>query len=178
MADPVDPLLSTRFDAVSRSLAEGPQSRAEMQRVVAGLGRHLGLQGLGLNEDGVAQLRIDGEIDVLLAHYPHLPGLVAAIPIPEVDADDPAHLRLLLQANISWQLTQGGIFSTVPGTDQPALFSLLLTRDRDAAEIERCLAAAVACAREWKTALAGAPRGEPGPAKQPGGLPDTGIIQV
>jgi hypothetical protein len=178
MADPVDPLVSTRFDEVSRSLGEGPQSRAEIERVLADLGRHLRLEGLGLNEDGVAQLRVDGEIDVLLAHYPHLPGLVVAIPVPEADADDPSHVKLLLQANMSWQLTQGGIFSTVPGTDQPALFSLLLTRDRGIAEIERDLAVAVSCAKQWKAALAGASRNEPGSAEQPGGMPNTGIIKV
>lgn len=178
MADPVDPLLSTRFDEISKSLFEGPQSRAEMERVVADLGRHLGLEALGLNEDGVARLRIDREIDVLLAHFAHLPGLVVAIPIPEVDADDATHVKLLLQANMSWQLTQGGIFSTVPGTDEPALFSLLLTRDRAVAEIERDLAVAVACAQHWKTALANAPRIEPDSAEPPGGIPDAGIIYV
>lgn len=154
MADPVDPSLSTRFDEVSRSLGEGPQTHAEIERIVIDIGQHLGLEGLELNEDGVAQLRIDREIDVLLAHYAHLPGLVVAIPVPEADADDPSHVRSLLQANISWQLTQGGIFSTVPGTDEPALFSLLLTRDRGMAEIERDLAALVTAAKHWKAAFA------------------------
>lgn len=102
------------------------------------------------------------------------PGLVVAIPASEIDADDLNQVKPLLQANISWQLTQGCIFSTMPGTDEPALFSLLLTRDRGVAEIEHDLAVAVTCANHWRAALADAPLIEPDAAEPAGGIRDTG----
>jgi hypothetical protein len=175
MAESTESLLATQLDERLRSMQQGSQTRSDIEATVAALGHHLGLNGLALNEDGVAQLRIDQELDVMLVHYAQLPGLLVVVPIPEVDAGDVRHLKVLLQANMSWQLTSGGLFSTVPGTDEPALFGLLLTRDRRIADIDRELAALVACAKTWRAALADPP---PIPGETSGGDWDAGIIHA
>ena len=87
--------LPERFEHLAKALAnKRPVTRADIDHLLAQLGKHLGLTGLKLNEDGMAQLRIDNEIDLLLVHYAHLPGLVVAAAVNAVDGNNAAHLKI------------------------------------------------------------------------------------
>lgn len=145
----LDPEVAEKFSRLIKSAAAGPLSRSEVNTVLAALAEHLGLSGLALDEDGLAQLTIDGTVDLMIYHLPHLPGVIIAVPLDQVASDDPAALKVMLQANMSWPLTRGGIFSILPNTGQTVLCWHLIIADRDVERIDRDLAEMVAYAKTW-----------------------------
>ena len=176
MAQPVNSRLADRFDRMVADIAEGPLSREAIDRLLAALGDRIGTKGLALNEDGVALLIIDGAIELTFTYLSHLPGLIVSVHLEDVPSDEVGPLKAMLRANMSWPLTRGGIFSLTPGTDQVALFWLLLTHDRDLERIERELAEMVAHAKTWRDAFVSAPKvaveAPPRPAP-----PESGMIR-
>ena len=124
-------------------------SREEVSRLIAAFGREKGADGLALDENGLVWLTIDDASEVCLIHLPHLAGLVAAAPLPPESLDDEQVLRALLQANMSWQHTQGGIFAIAPPADEPMICQLIPLAAMDPGLLEEGLAAFVALAQGW-----------------------------
>lgn len=142
----------SRADAVESSLQELAGSvltRSDMAQLVEAFGARVGADGLRLDEDGVAALTVDDELEICLIHLPHWPGLVAAAPLPEAARTSDAVLRALLQANMSWERTGGGSFALVPQTNQPMFCRLIPLATPDAAALDRQLAEFVELAQAW-----------------------------
>jgi hypothetical protein len=97
----------------------------------------------------MAWLTIVEAIDVCLLHLPHLAGIVAAAPMPAEVLDDAAGLRGLLQANMSWQQTQGGSFAILPAAEEPMLCRLIPLVAMDPDLLDQQLAAFVELAQDW-----------------------------
>jgi hypothetical protein len=144
---------SAIFDERIRSLDGGLVERADAERFVAALGRHIGLPQLQLDEAGEAEFVIDGEVELSLVHLPHLPGLVICAPVPNVPVDRPEYLKILMQANMSWRLTRGGAFVMLPGRDEVMLCWLVAIDHGDVAHFDGELADCVAFARFWKAEI-------------------------
>jgi Tir chaperone protein (CesT) family len=139
-----------RCEAALQEICERGCERADVAAALANLARQLGLEGLELDEQGTAGITVDGEIDITLAHLPHLPGLVAAAVVAEAAGEDGALARRLLQANTSWALTQGGSFAMLPGRPELMLCRLVAVVGRDGAALDQELAAFVDLVRAWR----------------------------
>jgi hypothetical protein len=145
--------IGDRCEAALRELSERGCERADVAAALAELARHLGLERLELDAQGTAEITVDGEIDVTLAHLPPLPGLVAAAVVAEA-AGDGALARRLLQANTSWALTQGGSFAMLPGRPELMLCRLIPVVGRDGAALDQDLAAFVELVGAWRDEIA------------------------
>ncbi|MEM7023131.1 MAG: CesT family type III secretion system chaperone [Pseudomonadota bacterium] len=142
-------LASESFDRAILSLDEQVVSREEADGFVRSLGRHISFDDLQLDSNGVAQLSIDDNIGLALIHRPGLPGLIVSIPIPFLKLDDGQHLKALLQANMAWPLTRGGVFGIPVGSDQVTLCWMLPIVDHDPEQADQVLGEMVRAARTW-----------------------------
>jgi Tir chaperone protein (CesT) family len=141
--------IGDRCEAALQELCNCSCERADAAAALADLARHLGCERLELDEQGTAEITVDGAIDVTLAHLPHLPGLVAAAVVAE-DAADGALARRLLQATTSWEVTQGGTFAMLPGRPELMLCRLVAVVGRDGAALDQELAAFVDLVGAWR----------------------------
>lgn len=137
------------FDERIRALDGQAISRTDAARFVAALGRHIGLPELKLDEAGEVELVIDGEMELALLHLPHIPGLVVGAPVPNLPVERPEYLKTMMQANMSWPLTRGGVFVMLPGRDEMMLCWLVAIDHGDVARFDGELADCVAFARFW-----------------------------
>lgn len=130
----------------------GPQvERDDVNEFLQDFGAFTGSDDdLTLDEQGLVSLTVDGEIEVMLAHLPHFPGIVALVEFNEELLKDPAVLRRALKANISWEQTHGGCFAVLPPTKQLMLCRLIGLVDRDLERIDDELGAFVNLARIWQ----------------------------
>jgi hypothetical protein len=145
--------IGNRCEAALRQISERPCERADVAAALADLGRQIGVERLELDEQGTAEITVDGGIDVTLAHLPPLPGLVAAAAVAEAD-DGGVLARRLLQANTSWALTQGGSFAMLPGRPELMLCRLIPVAGRDGAALDQDLAAFVELVVAWRDQIA------------------------
>ena len=143
------------LDRTLHRLREVVLTRKDVDAVLQALAARWGVDAIALDESNSAELAVDGEIPLYLIHLPHLPGLVAAIPMPPGVADSPRTLAELLRANLSWQLTQGGTFGMAPGLDQPMLCRLVLLAGMDSAALDNELASFADFAKAWREDLVG-----------------------
>lgn len=139
------------IEAELARLRETQLNREQVDEIVAGLGKIIGVDDLALDESGVAELVVDEDIELSLIHLPHFPGIVAAIPMPEGAENDGQLLRKLLQANMSWAMTQGGSFAFVP--PRVALGRLIPLTQTDSERLDRELAAFVELATAWRNEI-------------------------
>lgn len=153
-------LASERFDRALEALPQEPLLRADVDSFLRAFGEHIGVAGLALDEDGLAVITIDGEVELTLLHLIQLPGLIVAAPIPDVPIDQPAYLTALFQANMSWPLTRGGIFAMLPNFDEIMLCWMLFPGDRDLERIDREFAEIVEFAKSWTAEIAAARKAE------------------
>jgi hypothetical protein len=158
------------FDRTILSLNQETVSHEQAAEFVRTLGVHVGIEDLEIDEDGAAELTIDGEIGLSLVHRPPLPGLMVAMPLPEVPVDEPRYLTALLEANMAWPLTRGGVFGMLPGRAEVMLCWFLPIADGDPGRADRTLAGLVEVARSWRARLAAARAREEGAAAA-GALP-------
>lgn len=142
--------LGDKCDAALQEIYGRTFERADAEAVLADLARHIGCERLELDEQGVAEITVDGDVDVMLLHLPHLPGLVAAAVVAEDAADGGALARRLLQANMSWAVTHGGTFAMLPGRPEVMLCRLVALAGRDVAGLDRELATFVDLVRVWR----------------------------
>ena len=153
MNSPVD---RDRLDHTLQQLNETRITRDDIDAVLNQLAERLELDSLRLDENNTAELTVDDSIALYLVYLTHQPGLIAAIPLPARQSDRPEVLAQLLQANLSWELTQGGIFGMVPGFKEPMLCRLMVITDRDRAQVDRLdrdLAGFVELATAWRRGL-------------------------
>lgn len=144
-----------QLDRTLHQLREAVLTRKDVDTILRALAARWGVDAIALDESNSAELAVDGEIPLYLIHLAHLPGLVAAIPMPQGVADSPRALAELLRANLSWQLTQGGTFGMAPGLDQPMLCRLVLLAGMDAAALDHELASFADFAKAWREDLVG-----------------------
>lgn len=138
------------IDAAFQRMHDQAFGRDEAQALLDGLSAHLEMERLVLNEDGAAEMTVDGDLDVSLLHIPPLPGLVVAAAV----ADEGAEIaRRLLQANLSFELTQGGSFVMLPGQTVPMLCRLITVSPDNADQLDRELALFVELVRAWRDEL-------------------------
>ena len=150
-------------------------TREDVDTLLDELGQRIGIEALKLNPQGVADLVFHDQLPLSLVYLEHLSGVVAAVPLTQLDADDPVALTQLLQANMNWAQTQGGSFGMIPGHPEPMLLRLFVPRPGDAQRLEQQLAAFVQLATQW--------RDKPGTDAEPGATPPdlappTGGIRV
>jgi hypothetical protein len=127
--------------------------REDVDDILGDLAKLLGLDALALDDNNVAALTVDNDTELYLVYRDQLPGLIAAIPMPQSIAADASVLVKLLQSNMSWQLTHGAVFTTLPGLPAPALCRLLVLFERNAGKLNRELAQFVELAGVWRTSL-------------------------
>jgi len=142
-------------------------SREDVDAVLEELAERLGIDSLALDESNATELVVDDEIALYLVYLEHLPGLVAAIPMPSGVAGDPNALTTLLRANMSWEKTHGGTFGMVPGLEEPMLCRLVVLTGRDAEKLDQELATFVELGKRWREGLTS--RGDQRPP--PSGMP-------
>ena len=135
-------------------IAEQESDREAADRMVAALGAHLGLPDLHLNEEGLAWLTVEKDVDLSLLHSPSLPGLIAAATMPVAAATNHKVLRALLRANHSWPASGGGVFAMAPGVEAPILLRLLPGSEDGPAALDGAIAEFVALVRDWQTEIA------------------------
>ncbi|MEM6365857.1 MAG: CesT family type III secretion system chaperone [Planctomycetota bacterium] len=125
--------------------------REDANQVVRELGEIIGIEDLQLDEEGVAELIIDGQVELSLVHLPELPGIIAAAALPEGMEADPAVLRQILATNLSWQATQGGCFTFVE--PRLAICRLIPLGPGQSELLDQELARFVHRARAWQEML-------------------------
>ena len=123
-------------------------TRDQIDTILVELGDHIGVDQLKLDENGVAELIVDDEVELSLVHLPTFPGIVAAVPMPEGSEESNEVLRRLLRTNMSWTMTQGGCFAIVP--PRVALCRLVLLAEGQTEQLDNQLAMFVDLAKAWQ----------------------------
>lgn len=139
------------LEAELAQLRESDLTREQVDEIIRGLGKIVGLDDLALDEHGVAELTVDDALELSLIHLKNYPGIIAAVAMPEGAEDNPAILRKLLQVNMSWSLTQGGSFVFVP--PRLALCRLIPLTAGDSAVLDQELATFVALGKAWQAEI-------------------------
>jgi len=142
------------FDPQARALVEHAIDREQIDAALAELGKTLGTGPLALDDTGQVRLRVDGDLELTLAHVPGVAGFVAAAPIISAPLDRPEILRTLMQANLSWPLIQGGTFAMPPGREVAMFCRVLPLFGAGAQEMDGQLAAFVDLVRFWNAEIA------------------------
>lgn len=153
--------------------------RTQADGLVAALGGQLGIPELGLDEDGVATLVLegggvdDGDAGMVLSlgHSPRAGTLDLMVCL---DGTAPAGVQLaeVLTANFAWQATEGACFALEPSSG-----ALVLQRRctaEDGPRLREIAEGLVAAAEAWAGRLGRAPADGEGPPagaeEEPGGL--------
>ena len=139
---------SATIESELARLQETQLNRDDVNEIVSELGKIIGVEDLALDESGVAELIVDEEVELSLLYLPALPGIVAAISMPEGPEDNDQLLRKLLQTNMSWAMTQGGCFVYVP--PRVALCRLVPLTSHDSERLDHELAAFVELGKAWR----------------------------
>lgn len=140
---------SEALETAIMEVADAAWTRADVEDLIAAFAERTGTPGLALDEDGVARMSVDDEIDIALIHYAHFQGLVAASPMPPEVRGDDVVLRALLRANMSWSETKGGTFGMMPQGNVPVLCRLIPFVSMDAEALGVHLAEFIGLVREW-----------------------------
>lgn len=137
-------------DALVERVYSARACRAEIQGKLDKLAAHLDITSLKLDAEGQTALLIGDEVPLLLCHFPDAPGVVAASPMPELEGETRARvLRQLLQANLDFKQTGGGVFGTLLPSGDVQLCRFVMLVDRDPASTADDLAQFVDDARTW-----------------------------
>ncbi len=139
--------------AVTDCAAAGSLTRDDVEAILREYGDYIGVDDLVLDENGSTALSIENKIDIALIHLPQFPGIVAAVEMDPDVRENPRLLRRLLQANMSWQWTQGGCFSVIPSNNTLVLCRLIQTIDRDLKKMDQEISTFVELSRQWKNEL-------------------------
>ena len=148
---------NTGRDQLDHTLLQVRQAnlaREDVDAVLEELAERLGIDTLALDENNATELIVDDEIALYLVYLNHLPGLIAAIPMPPGVADSPELLASLLRTNMFWDQTHGGTFGMVPGLEEPMLCRLIVLTERDAEKLDQELATFVELGKTWREELA------------------------
>lgn len=137
------------FDDTARLAAEVELGREVIDGLLTQLGEQLGIAGLGLDEHGIAQLTVDDDIAITLAHQPGFPGLIASLPLPNEGPGCGALQRRLLQANASWQRSGGGAFLMTPGDKALLLARRISLAGSDVSRLATALTDFARQSRDW-----------------------------
>lgn len=139
---------SDALEAELSRLRDTELSREQIDEIIHGLGDIIGVEDLALDEQGVAELTVDDDVELSLIHLPAFPGIVAAAAMPEGAEENDLVLRRLLQTNMSWSLTQGGSFVMVP--PRLALCRLVPLATQDSNQLDHELATFVDLVQAWR----------------------------
>ena len=150
-----------------RAAAAGPVDSETVDAAVASFCEEAGGPQFALDDDGVAWIPLGDDRTLVLVHYPSQPGLAIAAPLPAEVAQDEEALRLLLDANLTPELTDGGVFAMPPGAEAPMLMRLVTTADLKAGALADEAEALIELVEDWIDALAD--RGEDEPDDAPRG---------
>ncbi|MCD0457859.1 type III secretion system chaperone [Roseiconus lacunae] len=126
-------------------------NREDANAVLGSLGEIVGISDLAFDDSGVVELVIDDDIELSLIHLADLPGVIAAVCMPEGIEQRSDILCRLLQTNLSWPATQGGCFVYIP--NRIALCRLVPVTSCDATELDHNLASFVTLAAQWREEL-------------------------
>ncbi|MCG8693965.1 MAG: type III secretion system chaperone [Minwuiales bacterium] len=135
-------------DAIQQA-ADSTWTRKDVDGLISQFAGRVGAPGLELNEDGVAWMAVDDDIEISLVHCAHLPGLVVAAAMPLDAIENGTVLRALLQANMSWAKTRGGVFAMVPPANVAMLCRLIPFASLEAGALERQVAEFVELVQDW-----------------------------
>ncbi|MEM7026443.1 MAG: type III secretion system chaperone [Pseudomonadota bacterium] len=130
-------------------LGDGAIGLAEVAELVEQYGRHIGAEGLALDDDRTAWLKIDDTVELCLFHMDHFAGIAVGARLPPAARHSEQLLRRLLQANMSWQHTHGGSFAIPSWSDEPMLCRMIPLIGIDVDELDRQMAAFVATVQSW-----------------------------
>lgn len=142
------------LETLLQRTVDRPPTREDLDASVAELGIHLGIDGMVLDDDGVAEITVEDDVDVTLMHLPGAPGLVLAAEV--ANSRDLGHdeLRRILQSNMSWDLTLGGCFAMLPESDEVLLCRVVLSVGREASDLDQEIDAFTDVVRGWREVLA------------------------
>jgi hypothetical protein len=98
-------------------------SQSPFARVLADFGSRLGLDGLAVDEQGAATLRVDDSFEFNLVESPDGQVVTAFVELGLLgeDLDDPDALRRILEANYFWKGTGGATLGLQPETGAAVL---------------------------------------------------------
>lgn len=171
----VEPSIEDTVETLLQRTVDRRPTRADVDAAVAALGAEIGIADLALDEDGMAELSVDDDVDVTLMYLPHTPGLVLAAEVANARDLGDEELRDLLQSNLSWDLTLGGAFAMLPESEEVLLCRLMLSAGREAAELDEEIDAFVEVVRGWREALGERLQEVEEPREVP---PPTGMIRA
>ncbi|MEW4486714.1 type III secretion system chaperone [Thalassoglobus sp. JC818] len=126
-------------------------SRQSIDDLMQSLGEMIGVEeegGLALDDDGIVEVIVDNDVELTIAHLPHLPGVVVAAPMPEEAASNAQVLRYALRMNLNWMNIEGGCFSFV----EPylAMCKFIPLHQGTAAKLDQELARFIGKSKQWK----------------------------
>jgi len=166
------------MDIDCASLQAQQCERKDIDDLLAALGEHLGAAGLALDADGTAVMDVDAGLTVSLVHLPSSPGVLVVIPIASLASLGVATLSRLLQANLDWQQTGGGVLGIDPIGDSVVLSSFLILLQRSVLKQAEDLARMTDAACAWRDALADSANAPESPASRSSGdSGDSGYVR-
>ena len=142
---------SDQLDKEFAELADAWLTREQMDGRITELGRHLGLDGLALDDAGMAVLEMtDDGMEIVLWHPPDSPALIASAPVGGAETVATPLLTHLLQANMDWGFTLGGTFGMDPDGKQLMLSKVMMVANRTIGQMDTDLAQFLKLARTWR----------------------------
>jgi hypothetical protein len=141
---------SAAVESALQQMRDVQLTREDVDKVLAELAERIGVASLALDENNVVSFTVDDEIEITLVHIPHLPGIVAASPVPDRPGERGDLLKRLLQANMSWELTHGGTFGMIPPGKELMLCRLIPLADKSVERLETELAGFAELAGSWQ----------------------------
>jgi hypothetical protein len=169
-----EPSVEQRLDAVIRAVRDSKVSRAQIEATLAAFTDRHGLPRIVFGTDNLVPMTVGEDLEVALSQPEGLPGVLAVALMP-TDPGQPEKLaRLLLQLNMSWADTGGGIFALLPPEREIHFCKQILVTPGDADAFERDFMGFLELARDWQCEiqlLADLPEGAPaGPPSEPAAM--------
>ena len=132
-------------------LKDVTMSRQSIDDLMQSLGEMIGIEdenGLALDDDGIVEVIVDNDVELTIAHLPHLPGVIVAAPMPEETASNPQVLRYALRMNMNWMNIEGGCFTFVD--PYLAICKFIPLHQGTAAKLDQQLARFIGKSKQWK----------------------------
>ena len=126
----------------------------QVELLLRDLGKLVGIDALGLDENGRCALVVDGDLEIEISIADGGSGLVLAGFIGKLPADAPRELYAdLLEANFFWRGTAGATLGIERDSASVVMVECLPVQGLHVSQLEQRLAAFVESARSWTTKI-------------------------
>jgi hypothetical protein len=134
-------------------LDETRATREVIERTIAAFTKRHELPDITFGEAGFVTLTAGDGLEIVLSLVDGLPGVLAIAEMPSEPGSRGRLARLLLQANMNWQETGGGIFAILPPDKEIHLCRQIIIGAGDDVGFERDLMRFIEDARQWREAV-------------------------